>query len=230
MGAVPGTQTVEVGGFYQHMSDLGLRYGEEFRPIRQLAAGSGRSTGHVVLSEAVAARADEYALHPVLCDGALQVFSAGAATVEDRQARMKLPVRFARILFLRAPGAATRVSAKVQEFAEDFIEGDIALYNESGKPCVLIDGFRAISLAGAGRASTAGGPRDVTYHVAWSACLTIRLDRSPPRWRLRNCRPARRKRSIAFSPRAGCPNWKRLCARLMNWPQPNWRRDFAPWE
>ena len=48
----------------------------------------------------IARRAGEYALHPVLFDGALQVFSAGAATVEDRQARMKLPVRFARILFL----------------------------------------------------------------------------------------------------------------------------------
>jgi hypothetical protein len=28
-----------------------------------------------------------------LCDGALHVFSAGAATVEERHARMKLPVR-----------------------------------------------------------------------------------------------------------------------------------------
>ncbi len=33
--AIPETQTVEVDGFYQHMSDLGLRYGDEFRPIRE---------------------------------------------------------------------------------------------------------------------------------------------------------------------------------------------------
>ncbi|MBA3607143.1 MAG: SDR family NAD(P)-dependent oxidoreductase, partial [Chthoniobacterales bacterium] len=163
----PATKTVEVDGFYSHMSDLGLRYGEEFRPIRELAAGSGRSTGRVTLSDAIAPRADEYALHPVLFDGALQVFSAGAATVEGRQARMKLPVRFGRILYLGAPGAATRVSAKVQDFADDFIEGDIEIYDNAGKPCVLVDGFRAISLAGAGRATAPGGTRDVTYHVAW---------------------------------------------------------------
>ncbi|MDQ3116855.1 MAG: acyltransferase domain-containing protein, partial [Verrucomicrobiota bacterium] len=163
----PATKTVEVDGFYSHMSDLGLRYGEEFRPIRELAAGSGKSTGRVTLSDAIAPRADEYALHPVLFDGALQVFSAGAATVEGRQARMKLPVRFGRILYLGAPGAATRVSAKVQDFADDFIEGDIEIYDNSGKPCVLVDGFRAISLAGAGRATAPGGTRDVTYHVAW---------------------------------------------------------------
>ncbi|MEP7250256.1 MAG: beta-ketoacyl synthase N-terminal-like domain-containing protein, partial [Spartobacteria bacterium] len=165
--AAAGTQPVEVDEFYGHMSDLGLRYGEEFRPIRELAAGAGHSTGRVTLSEAVGTRAAEYALHPVLFDGALQVFSAGAATIEDRQARMKLPVRFGRILFLGTPGAVTRVSAKVQDFADDFIEGDIAIYDAAGKPCVLVDGFRAISLAGAGRATAPGGTRDVTYHVAW---------------------------------------------------------------
>ena len=172
----PSTQSVEVKSFYRHMSDLGLRYGEEFQPVRELAAGAGHSSGRVSLSDAIAPRAEEFALHPVLFDGALQVFSAGAATVEDRQAGMKLPVRFSRILFLGSPGAATKVSAKVQEFADDFIEGDIALYDESGKPCVLIDGFRAISLAGAGRASSPGGTRDVTYHVAWE-----RLPNDSPR-------------------------------------------------
>ncbi len=149
------------------MSDLGLRYGEEFRPVRELSAGAGRSAGRVALSDAIAKRADEYALHPVLFDGALQVFSAGAATVEDRQARMKLPVRFARILFLGSPGAASRVRAEVREFSDDFLEGDIALYDEEGKPCVLVDGFRAISLSGAGRSATGGGTRDLTYQVAW---------------------------------------------------------------
>ena len=113
-------QPVEVEGFYRHMSDLGLRYGEEFRPIRELAAGAGRSAGRVALSEVIARRASEYALHPVLFDGALQVFSAGAATVEDRQARMKLPVRFARILFLRSPGASSRVRARVQRVQRRF--------------------------------------------------------------------------------------------------------------
>ncbi|HEY2799284.1 MAG TPA: beta-ketoacyl synthase N-terminal-like domain-containing protein, partial [Chthoniobacterales bacterium] len=160
-------QPVAVDEFYRHMSDLGLRYGEEFRPIRELSAGAGQSAGRVALSEAVSARADEYALHPVLFDGALQVFSAGAATVEGRQARMKLPVGFRRILYLGSPGASTRVRAKVRGFGDDFLEGDISLYNGEGQPCVLVDGFRAISLSGAGRSAAPGGTRDLTYHVAW---------------------------------------------------------------
>ena len=80
---------------------------------------------------------------------------------------MKLPVGFRRILFLGSPGPSSRVCAKVREFSDDFLEGDITLYNEGGKPCVLVDGFRAISLSGAGRSAAPGGTRDLTYHVAW---------------------------------------------------------------
>ncbi|MGV3531995.1 MAG: beta-ketoacyl synthase N-terminal-like domain-containing protein, partial [Chthoniobacteraceae bacterium] len=172
---------VEVGGFYQHMSDLGLKYGEEFRPVRELAAGAGKSAGRVSLSKDVAKRAAEYPMHPVLFDGALQIFSAGAATVEDRKARMKLPVRFGRILFLRSPGASGRVSAGVRGFNDDYLEGDIAIYDEAGEPCVLVDGFRAISVSGARRSSGGGGTRDVLYHVDWqrSAATAQAAPREP---------------------------------------------------
>jgi len=165
--AAPGTEPVEVEGFYRYMSDLGLRYGEEFRPIRELSAGAGHSAGRVALSDAIAGRASEYALHPVLFDGALQTFSAGAATIENRRSRMKLPVRFARILFLRSPGASVRVRAGVLQCNEEFVEGRLGLYNEAGQPCVLVDGFRAISVSGVRRSGAPGGTRDVIYHVDW---------------------------------------------------------------
>ncbi len=157
---------VEIGGFYDHMSDLGLRYGDEFRPIRELSAGAGKSAGRVSLSEKVAPRAGEYRLHPVLLDGALQIFSAGAATVEGRRTRLKLPVRFDRILFLRSPGASSLVQAGVQECGDEFVLGRIQLYDETGKPCVVVDGFRAISMNRA-RRSSALGSRDILYHVRW---------------------------------------------------------------
>jgi acyl transferase domain-containing protein/acyl carrier protein len=174
-------EPVEVEGFYRYMSDMGLRYGEEFRPIRELAAGKGKSAGKVSLSDAVASRASEYPLHPVLFDGALQTFSAGAATVEDRKARLKLPVRFARILFLRSPGASARVRASVLECNDEFLEGRIGLYDEAGKPCVLVDGFRAISVSGARRSGAPGGIRDVVYHIDWERTpATSRAAARPP--------------------------------------------------
>ncbi|MCE9519801.1 MAG: SDR family NAD(P)-dependent oxidoreductase, partial [Verrucomicrobia bacterium] len=156
-----------IGEFYGHMSDLGLRYGDEFKPVRELAAGGGKAKGRVALSEGISGRASEYALHPVLLDGALHVFSASAKTVEDRKAKMKLPVRFSKILFLRSPGASTQVSARVLHFNDELIEGRIALYDEADRPCVLVDGFRAISMTAARRPGSSGAGRDLVYHIEW---------------------------------------------------------------
>jgi acyl transferase domain-containing protein/NADPH:quinone reductase-like Zn-dependent oxidoreductase/SAM-dependent methyltransferase/acyl carrier protein len=162
-----GMPPVAVEDFYRHMSDMGLRYGDEFRPIRELSAGNGESAGRVSLSDAIARRVSEYSLHPVLFDGALQIFSAGAATVEDRNTRLKLPVRFAKILFLRSPGASSFVRASVQQFNDEYVEGRLEMFNGAGEPCVFIDGFRAISVSGARRSVASEGSRNVLYHLAW---------------------------------------------------------------
>ncbi|MDB6137565.1 MAG: eryA [Verrucomicrobiaceae bacterium] len=162
-----GLTAVGLGEFYGRMSDVGLRYGDEFKPVRELWAGGGQSSGHVTLSDNISHRAPEYPLHPVLFDGALHVFSAGAHTVEERGARTKLPVRFGRILFLRSPGAGVRVRAGVVHCNEEFLEGDLALYDEAGQPCIMVDGFRAISMAAARKSGAPGGTRDLLYHVEW---------------------------------------------------------------
>lgn len=174
-----GLQAVQVDDFYSHMADMGLRYGEEFRPIRELSAEGGKSAGRVSLGKAIESRAGEYPLHPVLFDGALQVFSAGAATVECRTAGLRLPVRFDRILFLRTPGSSCLVRANVKLANEELVYGGIDLYDEKGRPCVRIDGFRAISVEGAKRTGKTGKGRDVTYHIAWENRPTAKLIASP---------------------------------------------------
>jgi hypothetical protein len=181
-------KAVSVETFYGHMSEMGLRYGEEFRPIRKLEASDGKSAGRVSLSETIAHRAGEYSLHPVLFDGALQIFSAGAATIEARSAGLRLPVRFSRILFLRSPGASSLVRARVEQANDEFVEGGIDLYDEAGRPCVRIDAFRAISVEGGRRTGRTGKGRDLIYHVGWekAAAVTTAASQSPvPLARLR---------------------------------------------
>ena len=156
-----------VEDFYRHMSDLGLPYGDEFRPVRALSANNGRSEGQVALSERIASRASEYSLHPVLFDGALHVFSAAAASVEDRRAGLKLPVRFSKILFLHSPRETTRVRATVHQCNSEYVEGRIELYDDEGRPCVLVDGFRAIAISGAHRGAAQAANRNVLYHLGW---------------------------------------------------------------
>ena len=161
----------DIDEHYEHKRNRGLRYGPEFRAARQLFARNGASAGIVSLSDAIADRAGEYALHPVILDGALHVFSAGARTVESRGVKLKLPVRFARILYLRSPGASSRVHARVLRCNDEMTEGRIGLYDDNGEPCVLVDGFRAVALASVRRAGAPTGEgRDLVYHVEWERC------------------------------------------------------------
>src|SRR5580704_12335741 len=162
-----GLTPLVVEDFYRHMSDLGLPYGDEFRPVRSLSAENGRSEGQVALSERIASRASEYSLHPVLFDGSLHVFSAAAATLEDRKAGLKLPVRFSKILFLHPPGETTRVRAMIHHCSSEYVEGRIELFDADGRPCVLVDGFRAIAISGAHRGAAQAASRNVLYHLAW---------------------------------------------------------------
>ena len=151
---------------YETMANLGLPYGPEFRAVSELFSRDGRSAGTVRLSEVAAKRADDYALHPVVMDAALHVFSAGGRAMDGLKEKMKLPVRFSRILFLRSPGAASKVRAEVTLNNDELIEGNIALYDDGGSPAVLVDGFRAVALS-FGKKGGAGGWRDLVYHFDW---------------------------------------------------------------
>lgn len=159
---------IDVEENYEHKRACGLPYGPEFRSARRMFARDGRSAGEVSLSEKAAQRAASYALHPVLLDGSLHVFSAAARTVEARGVKLKLPVRFSRILFLRSPGAAALTRTQVLHCNEEITEGRIEIFDREGRPCVLVDGFRAVALNSARRAgSSTGDGRDLVYHVDW---------------------------------------------------------------
>ncbi|MEX1044689.1 MAG: SDR family NAD(P)-dependent oxidoreductase [Chthoniobacterales bacterium] len=151
---------------YETMARLGLPYGPEFRAVRELATRAGRSAGRVSLSETAAERAGDYAMHPVIMDAALHVFSAGGRAMEGLEEKMKLPVRFSRILFLRTPGAAARVRAEVTQNNDELIEGNISLYDEAGRPAVYVEGFRAVALSFGKKGGTSGW-RDLVYHLDW---------------------------------------------------------------
>lgn len=159
---------VDVEENYEHKRSRGLPYGPEFRSARRIFARDGRSAGEVSLSEKAGPRATEYALHPVILDGSLHVFSAAARTVEGRGVKLKLPVRFPRILFLQSPGASALTRTEVLRCNEEITEGRIEIFDREGRPCVLIDSFRAISLSSARRAgSSTGEGRELVYHVDW---------------------------------------------------------------
>lgn len=134
-GTDPALQPVAVDGFYRYMADLGLKYGEEFRAVREMAAAKGEfgRPRRAVGSQREARGRDP--LHPVLLDGALHALPR---LLDRRSARRgaQLPVRFGRILFLRSPGASAQVRASVLQCNDEFVEGRLALYGMHKRPAV----------------------------------------------------------------------------------------------
>ena len=152
------------------------------------------------------AGAAEYALHPVLLDGALQVFSAGAKTVEDRQAKMKLPVRFARILFLRSPGrvrAGPRAGAAFQRGTDRRPDRPL----RRGRPSVRARRRlpRDQHDRSARRAGASGGGRDLLYHVDWERTASDDVAPSRATAGAVGATPGRRQRRAGRSHRPARP-------------------------
>ncbi len=164
--------------FYGHMADMGLRYGTEFKGLRQVAAGGGRAAGKVAVSPEIAKRAVEFKVHPVLFDAALHVFSASLKSIEHHSSRLRLPVRFARIAYYGSPGASGMVCAEVRHHNDEYVEGKIAIYDAGGKPCVSIDGFRSISVVGARRSGVPAGIGELFYHIGWER-TAVGVSREP---------------------------------------------------
>jgi hypothetical protein len=120
------------------------------------------------LSDAIAPRADEYALHPVLFDGALQVFlgrrgdgrrSTGADEVAGAFWPHSLPWVALALSVAFAPRFAT--------LAMIFSKATSAIYDERGKPCVLVMASGPSAFPARAAPPLPGGRRDLTYHVAW---------------------------------------------------------------
>jgi len=115
--------------FYGHMADMGLRYGEEFRPIRELSAGAGKSCwSRLRLGTAISA-ACRPSIRCIPCsfDGALQI-----SPLVPRRLKAAPPgcgFRFAlhAFCFLARPGASSRVRAGVKQANDEFVEGGIEL-------------------------------------------------------------------------------------------------------
>ncbi len=168
-------ESVGIDTFYGHMSDLGLllRRGIPAHPRTSAGGGQVGRTRFASARRSPDAR-PSIPLHPVLFDGALQIFSAGAATIEGRTAGLEAPSAF-RPDFVSPLARRLRAScaAGVKQANDEFVEGGIDFYDEDGQPCVRIDGFRAISVEGSRRSGRTGKGRDLVYHIAWEKAAPL---------------------------------------------------------
>ncbi len=163
-------QAVSQADCYQSFAEQGFEYGPCFQGIRRLWKGNGEAMAEIQAPAQVAAEIDQYQLHPVILDACFQVLIAAdppAGANSKEGAGTYLPVGIRRIHYYGHVSAeAMWAHARLIEFNDAVMEGDIKLIDNKGNVLVLIEGFCAQSLKTA-RNVISKGLDEWLYHLEW---------------------------------------------------------------
>lgn len=155
---------------YEGFAQQGFEYGPCFQGIARLWKGSGEALAEIQAPEQVSEELDQYHLHPALLDACFQTLiaadpPAGAGSKEG--AGTYLPVGIRRIhTYGRVSAEEVWAHARLVEYNDTAMEGDIQLLDREGNSLVLIEGFRAQSLKTA-RNVVSKGLDEWLYHLEW---------------------------------------------------------------
>jgi myxalamid-type polyketide synthase MxaE and MxaD len=161
-----------VGGkeHYDAMAVQGLEYADNFRAIRELRRTRGQAVAELELNAAITSEAQDYCVHPILLDAALQV---SAATIDPSDGHVYstesyVPQAINCARFYRSPGAhATCVSQlKSGNAGDPELSADLRLIDAEGNVCLEIEGLK-LAHVGTGQAGAPGKLRDWLYNLCW---------------------------------------------------------------
>ena len=192
--------TLDVGRFYREFAECGISFGEDFRALRELHRGAGRSVGCVRLPAGLE-DAGQHHLHPVLLDACFQ--SAIAAWQPDGRAAAYLPVSIERIQVRPSTTSELWSLATPRHASGSSRIVDLEVVDAAGTPVAKVTGLalRASNPATLFRSSD-GAARD------WRQWLYVPVWRETPR------RPVTRstQRWVVFTDQMGIGS--RLAQRL----------------
>ena len=147
-------EAVPLAGFYEQLTEYGIRFGPSFQGLAAMWRGSGEALGRVVLTAAVEAQAGQYRFHPALLDACLQV----SLDLLDPERQAGGPERFAflpvgleRVCFFRPPGRELWSHARMRD--ESGPAGsrrftiDVDVFDPDGSAVARLEGFSAREIA-----------------------------------------------------------------------------------
>ncbi|MEZ2231203.1 type I polyketide synthase [Microcoleus sp.] len=130
-------QEIEIKGYYQKFSDLGVEYGPNFQVIEKLWRSQGDSPevlGKIKLPEMVESGVND-SLHPLLLDGCLQLLAAALEDGPDSDTKTYFLVGLERLNFFKQP--STSIWCHVHQSSNQGNSGlltafDLHLVDENG--------------------------------------------------------------------------------------------------
>ncbi|MBI4820363.1 MAG: thioester reductase domain-containing protein [Deltaproteobacteria bacterium] len=153
-------EPVDARAMYSRFEEQGLDFGPMFQTIQSARRSKGEALGRVELPTVVHEDLTHYVIHPALLDGCLQVVAA--ALPEDDE-MLQLPVRFDRVrsFGLESGARALWALAVIRTHDRRGTLADVTAFDDSGRVCLEILGFRTRALGSVSRDSLG----ELTYEL-----------------------------------------------------------------
>ncbi|MBZ0276992.1 MAG: acyltransferase domain-containing protein, partial [Anaerolineae bacterium] len=148
---------------YLAMTGRGLHYGSAFQGIGGFAVLDGEALAALNLSEAVQSESREYQIHPALLDACFQLL---LDTLPPDDTATYLPVAVESLSLLDRPAvdeALYAYAVRTENPAQNTLQGDVYLQDETGRVLLAVVGLRMTRLA------TESQLNDWLYQVEWAA-------------------------------------------------------------
>ncbi len=125
--------------FYDHLAQVGVRFGPRFQGIKELWHGDQEILTHVWLDAELIEQADAYTIYPPLFDaciqslGVVRALEAKRGQNDETVAEPYLPISIDTYRFYRHASGSLWVSARLRsEMNIDYFVGDLTILDENG--------------------------------------------------------------------------------------------------
>ncbi|BBZ25964.1 mycocerosic acid synthase [Mycolicibacterium madagascariense] len=160
------TGSLDGAEFYDRTVAMAFDYGEAFRPITSLVAGTDWARAELAVPAPIADELDAYGFHPALVDGAFQTLFG--ATFTGGGDGTFVPTRIRRCAVYGPPEEKMTVSVRVVSATGEQIESDVTVASGLGEPLAVFTGFTVRSLSASSATSTDRIDRGL-YEICWEA-------------------------------------------------------------
>ncbi|GET38793.1 type I polyketide synthase [Microseira wollei] len=165
------TQEIPIDQLYRRFQQQKLDYGSSFQGIKQLFRYEGVALGKIELAEEVVSQLEDYQLHPVLLDIALQVLDV--ISPDDEKQNTYVPVGLERLRVYGRPSVSMWSYARKRKVEgegqqQQILNADIELFADSGELIAVLEG---VQLKPVRREAMLGIPQESwenwLYEVKW---------------------------------------------------------------
>ena len=134
---------VSVNAYYDSARTSGLEFGPAFQSLGEANVGAGRARGRICLHESASHSLDDYLVHPVLMDGALQLVDVALRSEQAGSAHaLLLPIGIERLTVYRPLRADALASVELEAHTEraSIVRANVDIFSLSGEKCVSLRG------------------------------------------------------------------------------------------